>query len=559
MAAAATATAANRAAAGGLQFDLGRAVSLAGCAFKAYCEPKPVHPFTDFNVPDTTVMVLDKDFLQQAFWGVLEVQLVSAKNLPPGVPGELLSLPNTYAVVSLVSPKDLEARTRPLKFTSADVSRNPTWDQRKPPMIFPVREVGTDELRIELYDEAPSTHRPRRNQYPLGSAKLLLNEVANEGEEWRDKTLKLQPAAAPSSSSTAGELPAAGATSSDAGSVIIKVRLRPMKRADPHHLAALTTVKTMDMSWDAPMQIGLDVVEWLRRSAYDKVTWPYLGDVMEAAGAKVGDLYPLAFIDCRRTETEAWVFCNVEDRRVVVAFRGTNETGDWLVDLAMVLTPDDDIRPPDVAGPPGVEDPSKIRVHRGFLEGYRSVRKAVLSLVDEVLRADVGAPGPKSWKVEVTGHSLGAALATLAAYDIAWDKRGRDMQRQIGPTIGSVAMVNFGSPRVGNDLFVKDFNAVLPDAWRVHNHNDMVTSVPFTFGFWNFTHVGKDVRMGWDHMPRVAPHEVERWWVFKVLSTTPVSSHLEFRYQDTMLQMVRKWVQDHPPKSTKQGLRSGSK
>ncbi|GLC73112.1 hypothetical protein PLESTF_001333500 [Pleodorina starrii] len=518
----------------GLQFDLGRCVSLAGCAFKVYCEPKPAHPFTDFEVPDTTVIMLDRDFLQHAFWGVLEVQLVSAKNLPPGVPGELLSLPNTYAVVSLVSPKDLEARTRPLKFTSADVSRNPTWDQRKPPMIFPVREVGTDELRIELYDEAPSTHRPRRNQYPLGMATLRLGDLVNEGDDWRDKTLQLL---LPPSESAVG---------AGAGSVNVRVRLRNMKRADPHHLEAITTVKTINMSWDAPMQIGLDVVEWLRRSAYDKVTWPYLGDVMEAAGAKVGDLYPLAFIDCRRTETEAWVFRNIEDRRVVVAFRGTNESADWLIDLGALPVPDKCIRP-DVPGPAGVDDPSKIRVHRGFLEAYKSVRTAVRRIVDEVLRVD-GRPGP--WKVEVTGHSLGGALATVGAYDIAWDKRERDTHQQTGPTIGSVAMVNFGSPRVGNHFFAKDFNAVLPDAWRVHNHNDMVTSVPFTFGFWNFTHVGKDVRMGWSNQPLAADHEVERWWMFKVLSTTPVSSHLEFRYQDTMLQMVRKWVQAYAPKQS---------
>ncbi len=45
---------------GGFQFDLPRAITLAGAAFKAYEEPKPVHCFEDFNVPDTTLLVLDR-------------------------------------------------------------------------------------------------------------------------------------------------------------------------------------------------------------------------------------------------------------------------------------------------------------------------------------------------------------------------------------------------------------------------------------------------------------------------------------------------------------------
>ncbi len=45
---------------GGSQFDLPRAISLAGAAFKAYEEPKPVHCFEDFDVPDTTLIVLDR-------------------------------------------------------------------------------------------------------------------------------------------------------------------------------------------------------------------------------------------------------------------------------------------------------------------------------------------------------------------------------------------------------------------------------------------------------------------------------------------------------------------
>lgn len=55
-------------------------------------------------------------------------------------------------------------------------------------------------------------------------------------------------------------------------------------------------------------------------------------------------------------------------------------------------------------------------VHSGFLTAYDSVKVKVLRLVDQ-LTADASAQQP--WDVFITGHSLGGALATLCAYDLA--------------------------------------------------------------------------------------------------------------------------------------------
>jgi predicted lipase len=108
-------------------------------------------------------------------------------------------------------------------------------------------------------------------------------------------------------------------------------------------------------------------------------------------------------------------------------------------------------------------------VHSGFLTAYDSVRPAVLGLVDTVLAGEEG----EAWTVLLTGHSLGGALATLAAYDLSlrrWTRRPR------------VAMYNFGSPRVGNRVFAAEFNARVPDAWRVVNRSDAVCTVPRLMG-----------------------------------------------------------------------------
>ena len=61
----------------------------------------------------------------------------------------------------------------------------------------------------------------------------------------------------------------------------------------------------------------------------------------------------------------------------------------------------------------------------------------------------------------VTGHSLGAAMATIAA---------SRMQDRV------TALITFGSPRVGDKEFVKSLNV---DHYRVQNNCDDVTKVPF--------------------------------------------------------------------------------
>ena len=61
----------------------------------------------------------------------------------------------------------------------------------------------------------------------------------------------------------------------------------------------------------------------------------------------------------------------------------------------------------------------------------------------------------------VTGHSLGAAMATIAA---------SRMQDRV------TALITFGSPRVGNAEFVKSLTV---DHYRVQNNCDDVTKVPF--------------------------------------------------------------------------------
>lgn len=77
----------------------------------------------------------------------------------------------------------------------------------------------------------------------------------------------------------------------------------------------------------------------------------------------------------------------------------------------------------------------------------------------------------------ITGHSLGGALATICSYHLA--KAGIDIH----------SIYTFASPKTGNDVFVNDYNTIIPESkvFRVYNSKDIVTSVPIFF-----THVAND-------------------------------------------------------------------
>jgi triacylglycerol lipase len=89
------------------------------------------------------------------------------------------------------------------------------------------------------------------------------------------------------------------------------------------------------------------------------------------------------------------------------------------------------------------------KVHVGFKGEINKVWPAIEKAI-----ADVD-------KLYITGHSLGAAMATVAASRV---------QSKV------TALITFGSPRVGDAEFVKSLTV---EHYRVQNNCDDVTKVPF--------------------------------------------------------------------------------
>ncbi|KAJ3532827.1 hypothetical protein NM688_g7367 [Phlebia brevispora] len=101
-------------------------------------------------------------------------------------------------------------------------------------------------------------------------------------------------------------------------------------------------------------------------------------------------------------------------------------------------------------------------VHDGFQDTQGRTADEVLSAVQSALSST----GFK--RVLCTGHSLGAAVATLDA----------TMLRMQLPSDVEVDSVVFGLPRVGNQQFANMIDSILPGFTHVTNQHDPVPTVP---------------------------------------------------------------------------------
>ncbi len=130
---------------------------------------------------------------------------------------------------------------------------------------------------------------------------------------------------------------------------------------------------------------------------------------------------PTAKIEDKSRSTYGYVGVQPNINSIFVTFRGSEDLNNWITNLDAVTT-----------SYPGC---SKCDVHKGFYVAEQSVFPGILSAV-KALKTQY-----PSFTVIATGHSLGAALATLTALDLS------------ASGISPVKLFNYGSPRVGNTAF----------------------------------------------------------------------------------------------------------
>lgn len=136
----------------------------------------------------------------------------------------------------------------------------------------------------------------------------------------------------------------------------------------------------------------------------------------------------------------------------MIVFRGTESLGDWLSNLDVLST----IKKYGV-------------VHKGFYNGFADVK--------QILKQELDRLSPN--RILLTGHSLGGALATVAAAE--WSE-----------SYQVTGVYTFGQPAVGKGKFSTFFSTHYEDKFfKFVNNDDIVPRVPPSY-----QHVGKLFRFG---------------------------------------------------------------
>lgn len=200
------------------------------------------------------------------------------------------------------------------------------------------------------------------------------------------------------------------------------------------------------------------------------------------------DGFPIFIEGDKSLDTQAYVWLFKDTKTLFVSFRGTNSLTDIKHDLDYRLIQLDNDHP-------------TIKVHAGFRNKFKSIEAGLISVLDEHHKMFD--------KITLTGHSLGGALASLAA-----------------PFLGnkypskSIYCLTFGSPRVGDRGFVDWFNLYVDFNFRLINEGDPVAAFPFDSTFQHVSDAISISRTGEVSKVPEAPPGKRLWYALEDFDVT---------------------------------------
>ncbi|KAB2579469.1 Lipase class 3 [Lasiodiplodia theobromae] len=150
------------------------------------------------------------------------------------------------------------------------------------------------------------------------------------------------------------------------------------------------------------------------------------------------------FEDSAVTDTTGFVATDSTNRLIVVSFRGSRSIQNWIANFDFGTT--------------ATTICSGCPAHSGFWNSWQEARSYVVAAVESARAAN------PSYQIVATGHSLGGAVATLAAADL----------RNSGY---NVVLYTYGAPRIG-PAALSDYITAQGNNYRVTHLNDPVPRLP---------------------------------------------------------------------------------
>lgn len=171
---------------------------------------------------------------------------------------------------------------------------------------------------------------------------------------------------------------------------------------------------------------------------------------------------------------------NVENKEIFIVFRGTEGYPEWINNFR----PSQKVFLPDNKPHIKIRTGFRIIYTRSYLDDWeilyplkkiyglsekvkntRSIQSNIKMTIEDLNRSS----SQKLHKIFITGQSLGAALATIATLDIAYQ-----FNQNFKPIL-----YTFASPRTGNSIFSEAFDDLELKCYRIANSEDIVTNIPF--------------------------------------------------------------------------------
>lgn len=163
------------------------------------------------------------------------------------------------------------------------------------------------------------------------------------------------------------------------------------------------------------------------------------------------------------------IVLNKTSKRITVLFRGSTTANDWRANTA--LQP---VRFPEVFQK--MVNDENVKVHGGFADyifGPTNEGNSKFDQIVHILEQLFAIKDYRNYGVFVTGHSLGAGLASLLAFALSRSDTACLIPKPI-------TVISFASPVTGNDEFFEVFKQQEKDGKlrhiRISNNNDVVTN-----------------------------------------------------------------------------------